>query len=117
MGCAFGIEPSFLEMTRAVYMAVVFLMATTVGQANQDSGVSECPSDINPNNVAALLETKPQMGVLNDAGEENHCSIGGECPSDSSPEHAVSMLQTNLRVHMLKVGGEESSSEAPCGVE
>jgi len=90
-------------------VAAVFLMATAVVQANQCSGGSECPSDINPNNVASVLETKLQMGVLNDGGEDNHYSSGGECPSDDSPKHLVSMFQTKLRMHML----EAAASEVP----
>jgi len=96
-----------------MYMAVVFLMVSAVVQANQCSGGNECPSDINPSNIASVLETKLQMGVLNDGGEDNHCSSGGECPSDDSPKHVVSMFQTKLRMHML----EGSSSEALHGVK
>jgi len=93
-------------MTRAMHMAVVFLMAATLGQANQCSAGSECPTDINSNNVASLLETKPQTGVFNDGGEGKHCSSGCECPSDDSPKHPMLMLQTNLQMHKLEVGGE-----------
>jgi len=98
-------------MTRGMYMAVVFLMATSVGQANQHSGAGGCPSDINPNNVASFLETKPQMGVLMDGGEDRRCSSVGECPSGNKPQYVVSLLQKKLQMNVLEGGGEDSIAE------
>jgi len=76
------------------------LAAAVVSQANQCSSGSECPSDIKPSNVASLLETKVQMGVLKDGGEDNHCSSASECPSDDKPQSVLSLLQTNLRMNV-----------------
>jgi len=98
-------------MTRVMYMAVVFLMATTVGKANQYSGGGERPNDINPDNVASLLESTPQMGVLNNGGEDRHCSSVGECPSDNKPQQVVSLLQKNLQMNVLEGGGEDSIAQ------
>lgn len=95
-----------------MHIAVVCLMATLVVKADHCSGGGECPSDVNPHNVASLLKTKPQLGAVNDCGEDSHCSSGSEYPSNNKPQFVVSLLQTKLQMNVLKGDGEESSSEA-----
>merc|ERR1719161_1865551 len=47
-------------------MAVTFLLASAVVQANGCSGGSECPSDAELKNLLSLLQTKLRMNVLED---------------------------------------------------
>jgi len=47
-------------------MAVIFMLATAVVQANQCSSGGECPSDHEPQNLVSLLQTKLRMNVLED---------------------------------------------------
>merc|ERR1712106_337201 len=47
-------------------MAVMFMLATAVVQANQCSSGGECPSDDEPQNLVSLLQTKLRMNVLED---------------------------------------------------
>ena len=59
-----------LEMTRTMYMAVVFLTTITAAQA-QCQGGGECPSnDANNNLVVSLLQAKLKMNVLTTGGAE-----------------------------------------------
>jgi len=53
-------------MARAMCMAVTFLLASAMVQANGCSGGSECPSDAEPKNLLSLLQTKLRMNVLED---------------------------------------------------
>jgi len=47
-------------------MAVMFMLATAVVQANQCSSGGECPRDDEPQNLVSLLQTKLRMNVLED---------------------------------------------------
>ena len=62
----FAIALNSCQMVRAMCMAVTFMLATAVVQANQCSGGGECPSDAEPKNSASLLQTKLRMNVLED---------------------------------------------------
>jgi len=53
-------------MARAMCMAVTFLLASAVVQANGCSSGSGCPSDAEPKNLLSLLQTKLRMNVLED---------------------------------------------------
>merc|ERR1719335_985629 len=53
-------------MTRATCMAVTFMLATAMVQANECSSVAGCPSRSQPQNLVSLLQTKLQMNVLED---------------------------------------------------
>ena len=53
-------------MARAMCMAVMFMLATAVVQANQCSSGGECPRDDEPQNLVSLLQTKLRMNVLED---------------------------------------------------
>jgi len=47
-------------------MAVIFMLALAVVQANQCSSGAERPSDNEPQNIVSLIQTKLQMNVLED---------------------------------------------------
>merc|ERR1719356_854998 len=47
-------------------MAVIFVLAIAVAQANQCSSGGECPTDREPPNLVSLLQTKLRMNVLED---------------------------------------------------
>jgi len=51
-------------MSRAMRMAVAFVLARAMVQANQCSSGSECPSHGKPEYAVSLLQTKLQMNVL-----------------------------------------------------
>jgi len=48
-------------MPRAMRMAIAFMLATAVVQANQCSGGGECPGDEEPRNVVSLLQTESSL--------------------------------------------------------
>ena len=62
----FAIAPNSCQMARPMSMAVSFLLATAVVQANQCSSGGECLSDEEPRNLLSLLQTKLQMNLLED---------------------------------------------------
>jgi len=47
-------------------MAVTFMLATAMVQANECSSVAGCPSNSQPQNLVSLLQTKLRMNVLED---------------------------------------------------
>ena len=107
-------------MTHAMYMAVVCLMATLVAQANQCSGGGECPSDINPNNVASLLEvsllqTKLQMNVLKGGGEESSSEAlrGVKSTGKKDPRQLDMLMVKNASAMLSEFEGMISAGEAP----
>jgi len=107
-------------MTRAMYMAVVCLMATLVAQANQCSGGGECPSDINPNNVASLLEvsllqTKLQMNVLKGGGEESSSEAlrGVKSTGKKDPRQLDMLMMKNASAMLSEFEGMISAGEEP----
>lgn len=95
-------------------VVVMFMLASAAVQANQCSGGGECPSDIEPNNVASLLETKIQMDVLRDGVEAKRCSSGGKCPSVDNSPYVVSLFQAKLQMNMMAT--EEASNENDGGL-
>jgi len=76
-------------MGRTICIAVSFMLATVLAQANQCSSGGECPSDNKPQNTMSLLQTKLQTTptlvdfskesstpcVLNERGMDSYCHI------------------------------------------
>merc|ERR1719215_23674 len=52
-------------------------MASVVVQASQCPSDSGCPNDNEPKHVVSLLQTKLQMNVLEDGGEDTAGGAGG----------------------------------------
>jgi len=64
----FALAPNSCQMACAMRMAITFMLASGVVQANQYqcSSGGECPSDDEPTNILSVLQTKLQMNVLED---------------------------------------------------
>jgi len=59
----FAITPNSFQMARAICMAIIFMLATAIVQANQCPSGGECPSDDEPQNLVSLLQAKLRMNV------------------------------------------------------
>jgi len=63
------VELNFHGMARTVRVAAVFVIASSVAQANHCSSGGECPRDDMPQNSVSLLQTTLQKNARQDGGE------------------------------------------------